>query len=75
MQKKIKKRARKNIKANIHLTFSYKQPELLLRYMTEQGEILPRTETNLTAKQQRQLSTAVKRARFLAMVPFTQVLF
>lgn len=75
MQKKIKKKARKNIRANASLTFSYKQPDLLLRYMTEQGEILPRIETNLTAKQQRQLSTAVKRARFLALVPFTQVLF
>ncbi len=75
MQRKIKKRTRKSIKANVHLTFSYKQPDLLTRYMTEQGEILPRVETNLTAKQQRQLATAVKRARHLAMVPFTQVLF
>jgi small subunit ribosomal protein S18 len=74
MMKKIKKRARRSIRANKEIIFSYKRPEILMRYMTEQGEILPRIESNLTAKQQRQLSTAVKRSRILALTPFTQVL-
>ena len=59
-------------KANPGLTFSYKKVEVLKRFVTEQGSILSRTETSLTQKQQRRLATAVKRARHLAMLPFTQ---
>jgi small subunit ribosomal protein S18 len=42
--------------------------------MTEQGMILTRYETGLSQKQQRKLSVEVKRARHLALVPFTQTL-
>jgi small subunit ribosomal protein S18 len=55
-----------------HLT--YKNVGLLRRLVTEQGAILPREESGLTQKQQRKLSTAVKRARHLALLPFTQTL-
>lgn len=48
----------------------YKDTELLLRFINEQGKILPRRITNITAKQQRQLTVAIKRARHLAMLPF-----
>jgi small subunit ribosomal protein S18 len=48
----------------------YKDTELLLRYINEQGKILPRRITNITAKQQRQLTRAIKRARHLALIPF-----
>ncbi|MEL4894187.1 30S ribosomal protein S18 [Crocosphaera sp. Alani8] len=48
----------------------YKDIELLRKFITERGKILPRRITGLTAKQQRALTTAVKRARFLALLPF-----
>jgi len=48
----------------------YKDTELLKRYLNEQGKILPRRITNVSAKFQRQLTRAVKRARHLALIPF-----
>ncbi len=48
----------------------YKDLDLLRKFITERGKILPRRITGLTNKQQRDLTTAVKRARMLAMLPF-----
>ena len=59
-------------KAPSSLTFSYTRPEELRKYVTQQGGILPRAKTGLSQKQQRRLAQAVKRARHLAMLPFTQ---
>ena len=49
----------------------YKDVDLLKKFLTEQGKILPRRMTGLTARQQRNLTTAVKRARIMALLPFT----
>ena len=48
----------------------YKDIDLLSNFITERGKILPRRITGLTAKQQRKLTTAVKRARAIALLPF-----
>ena len=48
----------------------YKDVELIKRYLNEQGKILPRRITNVSAKFQRQLTRAVKRARHSALIPF-----
>lgn len=48
----------------------YKNIDLLRRFITAEGKILPRRTTGLTAKQQRQLTKAVKRARILSLLPF-----
>ncbi len=48
----------------------YKDTETLKRFLNEQGKILPRRITNVSAKFQRQLTRAVKRARHLALIPF-----
>ena len=48
----------------------YKDVELLRKYITERGKILPRRITGLTAKQQRALTTAIKQARVVALQPF-----
>lgn len=52
--------------------FSYKQPEVLSNFINAQGMILPREKTGLTQKQQRRLALEIKRARILALLPFTQ---
>ena len=48
----------------------YKDVDLLRKYITERGKILPRRITGLTCKQQRDLTEAIKRARILALLPF-----
>ncbi|MBW4655118.1 MAG: 30S ribosomal protein S18 [Kaiparowitsia implicata GSE-PSE-MK54-09C] len=48
----------------------YKDVELLRKFVTERGKILPRRITGLTAKQQRDLTQSIKRARILALLPF-----
>lgn len=49
----------------------YKDTALLKNYITENGKIVPSRITGTRAKYQRQLSTAIKRARFLALLPYT----
>ena len=49
---------------------NYKDVTTLARFLTEQGKILPKRTTKVTARFQRQLGTAVKRARFLALLPY-----
>jgi len=49
----------------------YKDLDILKSYVTETGKIIPSRNTGTKARYQRQLATAVKRARFLALLPFT----
>lgn len=49
----------------------YKDPDFLLRFVNEQGKIYPRRITGTSLKYQRQLSRSIKRARHLALLPFT----
>ncbi|PZO44006.1 MAG: 30S ribosomal protein S18 [Leptolyngbya sp.] len=48
----------------------YKDVDLLRKFITERGKILPRRITGLTAKQQRALTTAIKRARIISLLPY-----
>jgi small subunit ribosomal protein S18 len=48
----------------------YKDPDFLKSFVNEQGKILPRRITGTSLKMQRRLSTAVKRARHLGLLPF-----
>ena len=49
----------------------YKQVDLLKDFISENGKIIPARITGTKAHYQRQLATAVKRARFLALLPYT----
>ncbi|MBK8973849.1 MAG: 30S ribosomal protein S18 [Hahellaceae bacterium] len=49
----------------------YKDIELLKGYISETGKIVPSRITGTKARYQRQLATAIKRARFLALLPYT----
>ncbi len=49
----------------------YKDIDTLKQYVTETGKIVPSRITGTKAKYQRQLATAVKRARFLALLPYS----
>ncbi|MEX1664849.1 MULTISPECIES: 30S ribosomal protein S18 [Zhongshania] len=49
----------------------YKDLDTLKAYVSETGKIVPSRITGTNARYQRQLSTAIKRARFLALLPYT----
>lgn len=53
------------------LVVDYKDTNLLRKFMTPDGKILPRRITKNTAKQQRAVTQAIKRARHMALLPFT----
>jgi small subunit ribosomal protein S18 len=52
------------------LYIDYKDVKLLSRFITEQGKIIPRRISGTTAKNQRMLEDAIKRARFMALLPY-----
>ena len=60
----------KRLKNDPNLYFDYRDVKALLRYVDAYGRIEPIAKTGLSAKQQRQLAVAVKRARHLALMPF-----
>ena len=63
--KKICRFTQNNIKY-----IDYKDVKLLQRYTTEQGKVIPKRITGKSAKYQRQLSIAIKRARHMALLPY-----
>ena len=72
--RKFKKQSRKKVCAfcvDHARTIDYKEVNKLRRYVTEKGKILPRRVTGLCAKHQRELTIAIKRARHIALLPFT----
>ncbi len=50
----------------------YKDDRLLSRFITETGKLLPGRLTGATARHQRQLAKAIKKARYLALIPYTK---
>ena len=60
----------KRFKKDTPVYFDYRDVKTLSRYINIYGQIEPISKTGLSAKQQRQLATAVKRARHLALLPF-----
>ncbi len=53
-----------------NVEIDYKNVRLLQKYVTERGKIIPRRITFVSAKKQRELAIAIKRARFLALMPY-----
>jgi len=50
----------------------YKDEKLLQRFLTERGKVLPARLSGITARHQRQLGVAIKRARYLALLPYVK---
>ena len=53
-------------------TIDYKDIKMLSRYISEKGKITPSRITNVSSKKQKELAQAIKRARFLALMSYTQ---
>jgi small subunit ribosomal protein S18 len=60
---------KKETQNEIH--FDYKNVTLLAEYINPHARILNHRRTNLSARKQRELATAIKRARFMALMPYT----
>ena len=54
------------------LVIDYKDPQALRYFITERGKIVPRRISGSCAKHQRAVTTAIKRARVIALLPFTE---
>lgn len=55
-----------------NFVLDYKNPEQLKKFVNDKGKILPRRATGACAKHQRDITLAVKRARHIAILPYTQ---
>ncbi len=69
MTKKVK--VQKTPRPELPAVIDYKNIELLRSYLTVFGRIVPRYYSGVSLKQQKQLSNAVKRAREMALLPYT----
>ena len=58
--------------ANKELVLDYKNADQLKKFVNEKGKILPRRATGACAKHQRDITLAVKRARHIAVLPYSQ---
>lgn len=54
------------------IKIDYKNPKVLSRFMSERGRILPRRMTGLSSANQRRVTTAIKRAQHIALLPYIQ---
>jgi small subunit ribosomal protein S18 len=52
------------------IIIDYKKPDTLKRFITDRGKIIPRRISGATAEQQRQITDAVKKARYLSLIPY-----
>ncbi len=67
----IKRKKFCKFSAEKYTEIDYKDADLLKNYITETGKIIPSRITGTSAKYQRMLAQAIKKARFLALIPYT----
>ena len=80
-QKKKKKKITKNLPVNLNcplcmdgiLDVDYKDVSRLKKFVSRRGKILPRSRTGVCAKHQRSVSTAIKRSRYVALLPYLNI--
>ena len=70
MERQVRRKRVCRFSAEGAIKVDYKDLDTLKEYITETGKIVPSRITGTGAKYQRQLATAVKRARYLALLPF-----
>ena len=62
---------RKLLSEEIFSKVDYKNPQVLRSFVTDRGKMIPRRISGASARQQRAISTAIRRARMLALLPFS----
>lgn len=71
--RKLGKRKPCTVCIDKHVVVDYKNTALLKRFVTERGKIVPRRISGTCAKHQREIQLAIKRARHIALLPYTVV--
>ena len=71
-KKNQRPRYRKKVLDTRNLKIDYKHPEVLERFISKTGKILPRRMTGATARVQRQIAREIKRARQISLLPYTR---
>lgn len=81
MAKKTKKNIKKIVPQNLKCPFSnnpqlidYKDVHTLKKYITTRGRVLPSARTGVSTRCQRKLSLSIKRARYMALLPYNQLI-
>ncbi|WP_416353479.1 30S ribosomal protein S18 [Agrilactobacillus fermenti] len=70
-QRRGRRRRKVDFIAANHIEYiDYKDTDLLKRFVSERGKILPRRVTGTSAKNQRKITAAIKRARIMGLLPF-----
>lgn len=72
VRSKMRNRKSCPFKVEPDLPIDYKAVMLLKRFISDKGKILPRRRTGVSAKYQRKLAREIKRARFMALLPFVK---
>jgi small subunit ribosomal protein S18 len=62
---------RKLLSDEVVAKIDYKNPQILRAFVTDRGKMIPRRISGASARQQRVISTAIRRARMLALLPFS----
>jgi len=75
MKKEIKTKKVCRFTQNNIKYIDYKNVKLLQKFVTEQGKIIPKRITGTSARYQRQLALAIKRARHMALLPYVSDTF
>ncbi|MCA9716956.1 MAG: 30S ribosomal protein S18 [Myxococcales bacterium] len=65
------RKRRASILADKTLVIDYKNPQLLKAFLTDRGKIVPSRISGVSARVQRQITKSIKRARMLALLPYT----
>jgi small subunit ribosomal protein S18 len=73
MRRRAPRRKVDRFLADKSLVIDYRDPSVLKYFITERGKIVPRRVSGLCAKNQRKVTQAIKRARMIALMPFTTI--
>lgn len=71
-QKKIKRKDQECYFTQTGTTPNYKEVLTLKRFTSDRGKIIPNKYTGITSKNQRKLSKEIKKARYMALLPYTE---
>ena len=70
-QNRTRRRLQDYFLQNKGTDIDYRNPDLLRRFLSPEGKVLPGRRTGLTSKNQRKVTKAIKRARAIGLLPFT----